>query len=292
MIRQANDGSGKEPRLEIQQAMWSMSGYGDNRREWSLEEKFERIAAAGFTGIFSRLPDAGEESIWRKLMEEYKFSFGLESFPTAPGELRELLERASDFDVLYVNAQVPDSFTVGRQAIDRLQALMEEAARFDQPFFIETHRGKVTQDLLRTAEYVETLPDMRLTIDFSHYVLAGEMYDFEQAEPYFDQLLARTSSIHGRITNAQQIQIDIGPSGEHPMTDPFIRWWRKGMSYWLEQAGPGDVLPFVCEIGHHYMVTPDYTPSYSWEEHFDRWEQSQVFKRLAERAWKAAESAR
>lgn len=283
--KNANDGTSVPPRLEMQQALWAVKHYGHGGKEWSLEEKFEQIAKAGFTGIFGGLPSPQEETLWRRLMAEYKFSFGLESFPTEPADLRDLLHRASDFEVLYVNAQIPDAFTVGQAALNRIQGLLEEADRFDVPFFVETHRGTITQDLLRATAYVDALPDMQLTMDLSHYVLAGEMYAFDKADPYFETLLTRTSCIHGRVTNGQQIQIDMGPNGEHPMVAQFVRWWQRGMAHWRQRAVCGDVLPFVCEIGHHYAVTPNYLPGYSWEEHFDRWQQSLVLKRLAEQAW-------
>ncbi|WP_246628085.1 sugar phosphate isomerase/epimerase family protein [Paenibacillus oenotherae] len=179
MIMRANDGSGRAPRMEIHQAMWALKCYGSEGREWTLEEKLERIAEAGFTGIFGSLPDQAEEKQWRRLLDRYGLSFGLESFPGTSLELSQLLDRAGDFPVLYVNAQVPDAYTTGQEAVARLASLMETADRYKVPFFMETHRGQLTQDLLRTVEYVRELACMRLTIDFSHYVLAGEMYNFE-----------------------------------------------------------------------------------------------------------------
>lgn len=275
------------PRMIVHQSMWSMINYGSHDREWSLEEKFERIAEAGFDGIFGSLPEPSDEKQWRNLMEQYKFSFGLESFPSKREDLRRLLERAKDFDVQYVNAQVGNAFMTDDVVVALLEDLIEEAGLSLIPFFVETHRGRITQDLLRTAEYVEKIQNLRLTIDFSHYVLAGEMYSFHMAEPYFNQLLRRASSIHGRVTNAQQIQIDIGEEGEHPIAVPFKKWWEKGMVYWLTQAKPGEVFPFVCEIGHHYATTRSGLPSeHSTEEILsDRWKQSLVFKRIAQNIW-------
>ncbi|MEH7479636.1 TIM barrel protein [Neobacillus drentensis] len=276
----------RPPQMIIHQSMWSMTNYGTNHKEWSLEEKFEKIAESGFDGIFASLPDPSEEKQWRRLMEQYNFSFGLESFPNNREDLRRLLERAKDFEVQYVNAQVGNSFVIGDEAVILLENLIEEAALSGIPFFVETHRGRITQDLLRTIEYVNRIPNLRLTIDFSHYVLAGEMGAFQTVEPYFEKLLKRTSSIHGRVTNGQQIQIDIG-DGEHPSATPFKNWWEKGMRYWLQQAKDNDFFPFVCEIGHHYTMTPSGLPSkHSDEEKLtDRWQQSLVFKRIAENNW-------
>lgn len=284
--RKANDGSISAPRMEIHQAMWAMKRYGDHGSEWPLERKMEEIAAAGFSGIFGGLPEPSEESLWRKLMESYGLNFGLETFPSSARDLREALQRASDFDVLYVNAQVKDAFTTGTEAKELILSLYEEAAKFDLPFFVETHRGRITQDLIRTIDYIHGIPELALTIDLSHYILAGEISTFDKIQPRFQQLLQRTASIHGRVSNAQQIQIDIGENGDHPMVPHFMNWWELGIRSWLSQAGQGDILPFVCEIGHHYAVTPDFLPSaHSDAEISDRWIQSKLYKRIAEQLW-------
>jgi sugar phosphate isomerase/epimerase len=170
-----NNQSGTAPKLEIQQSWWAMNGLGNGQREWSLEEKFERIAEAGFTGILGAIPASQEAEQWRTLLDRYKLSFGTHCFPAKREDLTPVMQRAKDFGVQYVNSQVMDSFVVGQEAIDLLKGLTEEAAAARVPYLVETHRGRVTQDLIRTVEYVEAIPDLRLTIDFSHYVVAGEM---------------------------------------------------------------------------------------------------------------------
>lgn len=35
----------------VYQAWWGMMGLGNDGQEWALEEKFERLADAGFEGI-------------------------------------------------------------------------------------------------------------------------------------------------------------------------------------------------------------------------------------------------
>lgn len=286
-----NDGTEREPRMELHQSWWAMRGVGDESGEWSLQRKFEKIAEAGFDGIMGRLPaDDDEADTWRKLLDEYRFSFGIEAFPAERADFAAFMERAKAFGVSYVNAQVVDSFIVGQEAVDRLHGLIEEASLWGIPFFVETHRGRITQDLLRTVGYVKELPNMRLTIDLSHYVLAGEMIQrSEKAEPYFDRLLERTSCIHGRISNGEQIQVDIGPEGQHPMAAVFADWWRKGMSHWLGEAKPGDVLPFVCELGPvQYAITKIPYTVPPQDELSNRWEQNMVLKRLATEAWSLA----
>ncbi|MEH6992457.1 TIM barrel protein [Neobacillus drentensis] len=271
-------------KIDIQQSWWAMIGLGNGKREWTIEEKFEKIAEAGFTGIMGSLPEDHEAEKWRRLLDEYQFSFGIHSFPSKKEDLQLLLKKAKEFGVQYVNSQVMDDFTIDEEAIHLLKDLVAEAKGANIPYFVETHRGRITQDLIRTVQYVNEIPDLRLTIDLSHYVLAGEGCYSEIAEEYFDVLLRRTSSIHARVSNGQQIQIDIGPDGNHPMTERFVGWWEKGMTYWLNEAKPGDVLPLVCELGPpDYSITQYSNPSLI--EISNRWEQAIVFKRILEEAW-------
>jgi hypothetical protein len=90
------------------------------------------------------------------------------------------------------------------------------------------------------------------------------------------------------VSNGEQVQVDIGPKGEHPMVPHFMSWWEKGIGYWLQQAKPGDILPFVIELGPpSYSITLDNYDA-NRREISDRWQQALVLKGLAEQAWKQA----
>nr|WP_143101060.1 TIM barrel protein [Paenibacillus sp. 1_12] len=271
-----------------------MIGLGNGEREWTMEEKFEKIAEAGFTGIMGRLPEGRDADVWRRLLDDYGFSFGIHSFPGRPEDITELLKDAKQFGVQYVNSQVMSSFLIGQPAIDLLDGLVQAGRSAQMPYFVETHRGRVTQDLHRTVEYVRAVSDLRLTIDLSHYIVAGEVTGSDESvlnkvSELFDSLLERTSSIHARVSNGEQVQVDIGSGGEHPMVPHFMGWWQRGMGYWLKDAQPGDVLPFVTELGPpDYAITNQSYLFSGRSEISDRWEQARVLKRLGEEAWKLA----
>lgn len=286
MLR-VNDGSRNAPRLEVQQSWWAMTKIGEQGEEWSLEKKFEKLAEAGFQGINGALPAPEEAERWRRLLDEYKFSFSIGAFPRAVSDLTELIPRAREFGVQHINLQVMDSFVVGEEAVALLAGLAEEGRKAGMPVFIETHRGRVTQDLIRTARYVRAIPDLRLTIDLSHYVVAGEVREITPPlEALFDELLRRTSCIHARVSNGEQVQVDVGPNGEHPMFGHFKRWWLKGMGYWLRETQPGDVFPFVTELGPpDYAITRSRDSFGQREEISDRWQQALLLKNTAEELW-------
>lgn len=283
MPHHANDGSNHPPAMEIHQSLWGMIGLPYGGPEWSLEEQLAQIAEAGFTGVLGRLPEPHEEDRWHRLLDRYNLKLGIHSFPRQVSDLVPLAKRATEFGVLYINSQVQDSFVVDEAALDLLRGLYEVCADAGVPYFVETHRGRITQDLLRTVGYVKALPQMRLTIDLSHYIVAGEIgVPHEAVEQAFDILLDRTACIHARVSNGEQVQVDIGQGEQGPILH-YLRWWEKGMREWRNRAAPGDILPFVVELGPPaYSITlPDGTGT----EISDRWQQALVFKRLAAKLW-------
>jgi hypothetical protein len=283
-----NDGSPNAPRLELQQSWWAMNLLGENGKEWTMEQKFEKIADAGYAAISAAVPSQAEEEEWHRLLDRYKLGFNAISFPAKVEDISDYIKDAKRFGrVQYLNLQVMDSFVINEEAIQLLSGLLSQASEAGIPTFIETHRGTVTQDLIRTAEYVRELPELRLMIDLSHYVVGGELNgSLTKAEGYFDTLLKRTSGLHARVSNGEQVQIDVGADGDHPMLPHFERWWRKGMTYWLRQAQPGDVLPFVTELGPpgFYAVTRRNAAG-DEVEISDRWQQALLFKKIAEAQW-------
>jgi sugar phosphate isomerase/epimerase len=264
-----------------------MIGIPGGQPDWTLEEQLSRIADAGFTGVLGSVPPPAERPRWRSLLDRHGLAFGAMAFPARPEDLDPVLEAARDFGAAYINAQVMDGFVVGQAAVDLLGGLVERAARAGMPFFAETHRGRVTQDLLRTVDYVHRLPDLLLTIDLSHYVVGGEIAGpSPQVDKAFAALLARTGTVHARVSNGEQVQVDVGDGTRGPVTH-FRRWWTEGMRQWRQAARPGDILPFVAELGPPgYAIT---TPE--GREVSDRWAQALVLRRVALECWAEAGGA-
>ncbi|KRF09929.1 sugar phosphate isomerase/epimerase family protein [Paenibacillus sp. Soil787] len=287
-----NDGTLNLPRLDVQQAIWAMEGLGENGKEWSLEQKFEKIAEAGFKGVSYLLPSPENMDTWHRLLDRYKLSFSAIAYPAKPQDMIDIIHHANQFGrVQYINSQVSNSFVIDKEAVHLLDGLLKVSEEYKIPHFIETHRGTVTQDLIRTAGYVEALPDLRLMIDLSHYVVAGEILGTsEKVEVYFNKLLERSAGIHGRVSSGEQVQVDVGVDGDHPMMEHFTRWWRKGMAHWLKQAQPGDLFPFCAELGppNYYGITRRDEHGQE-QEVSDRWQQALLLKWIIEEQWKKAQ---
>jgi hypothetical protein len=151
---------------------------------------------------------------------------------------------------------------------------------------VQTHRGRVTQDLFRTVAYTRAIADLRFCLDLSHYFVAGEIGGrlSAEADELFDALLRRAPMLDGRVSNGEQVQVDMGPSAGNAQATYFAALWKRAMTHWLKQARPGDMFVFRVELG---------PPSYSildlsGKEISDRWEQAKLMRAVAERIWNEA----
>jgi len=280
-----NDGSDAPPRLRIQHSLWSLIKLPFNAPvEWTLAEKMERVKANGFEAVECWLSDK-DEAEHRAALAKEGLRLILGHRPFKIEDVRATVERAKRLHADFIFAQPADAFT----SVEEVAALVQEGRRIANAeglaFFVEIHRNNFTENLPQIKQLIERVPDIRFTADLSHLVVCGEFYGWED-ERAVDRLmpvLERTSHMHGRISNGEAVQVDVG-DGSNATAQFFVRLWTTAMTHWLEGAAPGDVLPFASELGppRYAITTPD------GKEISDRWEQSLVMKRLAEQAWALA----
>ena len=289
-----NDGSGAPPRLLVMQAMWGMRGLPRPECEWSDEEKLDHIAAAGFDGADIDVPlIAGDEARWLAATERLGLRLGVQALIEEPEQLTAALAVAERVRAPYLEAQVGSYFTAEPGATALLKQLCATAKRGAVPLFVQTHRGRVTQDLLRTVGFLDAVPDLRLCLDLSHYVVGGALGDdpggemAPEAEAALDALFRRAAMLDGRVSSGHQVQVDVAPDGASESDEParvFARLWRRAMTCWLRAAAPGDCFVFRVELGPppYAIRAPD------GRELSDRWAQAQTMRALAVRVWNEA----
>jgi hypothetical protein len=279
----------KNEQLRVEMSWWGMNALqGTNGHATDVEGKFRLIAENGFDGINAFVPAPEESSLWKKLLHKYGLTFSVNAYPATLKDMSDFLDKAAEFgDIGYINAQVMTPFLIGDSALELLSGIDALSRQAGIPVYIETHRGTITQDLIRTRQFLETLPMLGLTIDYSHYVLAGELHTVSpEAEQMLQSLLPNASSIHTRISNGEQIQIDPGEAGGHPMLPHFARWWESAMRHWRNgPRRPNDTFPVVIELGPpSYAITFD-TSGSDPSEISDRWLQSLYLKQLVQQLW-------
>lgn len=282
-----NDGSPNPPRLRVHHSLWSLGKLPMNApTEWTQDEKFAHAKAAGFEAVelFLRDKDGADA---KAALDRHGLRLVLGHRPFTPNDVRVEIERAVRLGADFVFAQPADAFAPLDDVIALVRAGQAAAEAANIAFFVETHRNNFTETLPQTLQLIERVPDIRLTGDLSHFVVVGEFYGWkeERAIERLLPVLERVSHLHGRISNGEQVQVDVG-DGSGQTAQFFVEVWATAMRHWRRDAGPGDVFPFASELGPpRYAITlPD------GREFSDRWEQSLVMKRLAEQAWEKSGS--
>jgi uncharacterized protein (TIGR01244 family) len=285
--RWIHDASGRPPRLEVEQAIWAMTGLPRGGKPWTREEQVERIAAAGFDGFMVFLPAKLEDQdAWRELAAQHGLAITLQCAPSELPDLEAALAGVARMRARGLVAMIRPTFVTYEEGARKIREMTARAREAGVPFYVETHRGTITQDLLLTGRWAETVPDVQFHADLSHFVISYEVGGAAHGEVkrVFDAVLARAGMLDGRVGNGEQVQIDIGPRGESPHAQLFAGWWKQAMVHWLRGANPGDIFVFKSELG---------PPSYSIvdleeKEVSDRWVQALVMRDLGIRTWNEA----
>jgi sugar phosphate isomerase/epimerase len=286
-----NDGSDDPPKLWIAINVWGLEGLPTPRTEWSLEEKLRRLSQAGGFDVVDRytVADPSSESAVAEIVglaKKHGFRVGMSTTIDRLEQLDVAISLAKKAGTPYVDVMTGPYTMPEADAVRLIRAISDRFLAERIALALQTHRGLVTQDLLRTVEYAKAVPELRFDLDLSHYFVAGEIGGdlTSEARSSFEAILAKAVMLDGRVSNGEQVQIDIGPAGDNPHARRFAALWKEVMVSWLERAKPGDVLPYRVELG---------PPSYAildleGREISDRWEQTLVIRGLAERLFNEA----
>lgn len=278
-------------KLDIYQALWGMEDIPDPQHPYTMKKGIEMIVQAGFDGALNFIDDRSKETLFEtKRVSQLVQSSGLKLGLSCNGfnleDIKEKMDYAKTVGGEFINIMVKSYFIHGNDAIDLLKEILLYGQRVGVDAFIETHRGTITQDLFRTLHYVKAIDEIPLTVDLSHYILAGE-FTLENLgfyggllEEELDVLLSHTASLHLRVSNGEQIQVPLNRiTTEHLIA--FRNWWKKGLHYAAERLPPGKKIPVIVELG------PEDYQQKIWHEgrwiyDCNRWEEALKFKELIE----------
>ena len=282
-----NDGSDHPPRLVVYAHTWALLELPrlPHQRSWSYEEAIERVIEAGYQGVQGE-PERAAGILARGL----RFAAGGRANTVA--EVAALIDRASAEGAEALTLHLGWGNENDAEADALVAAVLNGAARRALPVYVETHRATVVQDLWRTTRLIERIPGIRFNGDYSHYYCASEV-PYRGFAGFAEQLrpvLERTCFFHGRVSNGQAMQVSIEDTEHAGHLEHFKALWRSAMAEWRRVARPGDLLPFVPELGppsSGYAITcPDQQGGR--RELSDRWAEMLRLKAIAEDCFRRA----
>jgi len=158
------------------------------------------------------------------------------------------LQRISSYPVVKINSQTGKDFF----SFDQNKKLIDAARAIGLNIIHETHRNKFAFAAHVAKEFIERIPDLKITLDVSHWVCVSESFLDDQSE-VLNLAIERTEHIHARVGYSEGPQVP----------DPRIPGWKSALQIhlaWWDQVHQRkqkekEVLTITPEFGPFpYMV--------------------------------------
>ena len=251
----------------------------------SPEEFCARAKAAGYDGVEAVwIPEEGPRKAFLDALQRHELQVGwlIGSWDSDPEAHRTTFLKnlagassSSSQTPVYLNCHSGKdhySFAFNQTLI---QATKEAEAKSGIPVYHETHRGRMCFAAPVTRTFLEANPEMRLTLDISHWVNVHESMLEDQPENV-ELALSRTGHIHARIGHQEGPQVSDPRAPE--WADAVARhvgWWDRVVEH-RQKAGQKRIT-FLTEFG-----PPNYLPAlpYTRQPVADLWEINVHMKNL------------
>ncbi|WP_456866660.1 sugar phosphate isomerase/epimerase family protein [Bradyrhizobium sp. USDA 4503] len=246
--------------------------------ERSIEYNLTMIKKAGFDGISTSCTDPARVALIVRALAGTGLAVEGMCFPRTIDDLKAAIDLGRQLGALHLNVQPDVRPRRITDCIPLLKGWIEVAGEAGMPIYFETHRNRMTTDLLFTLDLMDEVPEMRMLADLSHVLVGREFWCplADEDEALVRQLLDRTWAFHGRIASREQIQVEITFRQHKIWLDLFLRWWEYGFRSWRERAGADALLSFACELGPRpYAITDR-----EGNDTTDRWEEALLIKSL------------
>lgn len=272
------------PRLLLLQSVWGLDQCPGFDVWNDLETALQAVVDAGFDGAGVNLARQERTAITSRFMNERGLAWEAQVLARDADELARFADAAAGLSAHHLNVQIAGPMDRVADAVRLVETMERVREQAGLPIFYETHRGRLTQDLPFFLRMLDALPGLPLTGDLCHYVVAGE-WDLPLdagKQAAIDRVLRQARAFHGRVATAHQVQAPIG--GHHQLwLDLFLGWWKQGFDHWRAQAGAGDTLSFMVELGPPPYAVVDVRG----RELTDRWQEAQRLKDLVRGLWRS-----
>ncbi|MBV4358226.1 sugar phosphate isomerase/epimerase family protein [Pinibacter aurantiacus] len=234
--------------------------WGSENIQWDVFCK--KVKEAGYDGIeygIGNTASAKElDEVWN-VAEKYKLKIIAQSWENTEADFSKhlecyhgWLEMIKPYPIVKIDSQTGRDFF----SFEHNSALIAEATRFTNDTGIqvahETHRNKLMFAAHISKDYLERIPEMRITLDASHWVCVAE--SFLEDQPAAIQLaIEKTIHLHARVGYPEGPQIpDPRVKEWEPALEKHLEWWDKVAALKTQQ---NEVLTITPEFGPYpYMV--------------------------------------
>ncbi len=234
-------------------------------RNISWDAFCEKTKAAGYDGIETWFPsDEKSQTELKSALEKYGLKVGFlngtnkslafeESLKAYTGHFKTLIA----WNPAYINCHTGNDFFTFEQNKAFIDAADKISKENNIPIYHETHRGRFSYNLPDTKKYLQAIPDLKLTLDISHWMVVHESL-LQNQDPELKEVLGRSYHIHARVGQAEAPQVNEPEAPEwKKAVDRHLDIWEKVIRQKWET---NDIFTITTEFGPpNYMPTLPYT---------------------------------
>lgn len=128
---------------------------------------------------------------------------------------------------LFINCQTGKDWFSFEQNLELINLASEISRETGVDIFHETHRGKFSFAAHITKTFLEKLPNIRISADFSHWCCVAES-ELDDQQEALNLAIERAYHIHARIGFPEGPQITDPRAPEwKSTTEKFLEWWKQ-----------------------------------------------------------------
>lgn len=229
--------------LKLLKCDWGMEHFGDT------PARMRKYAAAGYDGVECAYHGMPPDE-FADLCAELRLDYVAMMFCDDEAEFEKQLADVRRARPILINCHPGRDWFTHERGVAFFKTVMDMAKDVECQVVYETHRTRCLYAPWTTQRYLEAIPELRLTADFSHFttVAEGNMKDPVYKE-MMDAAIERTDHIHARVGYAH------GPQVPDPREGIFLRWTRHYERWWdrIIEARLAEGRPFLT-------VNPEFGP--------------------------------
>jgi sugar phosphate isomerase/epimerase len=232
--------------------------------EGSMEDFAKKAKGDGFDGVEIWLPDQQKDrDAMMNALTKYGLKYGFlwgagqKDFKENYESFEKMMSIALALKPIYFNSHSGKDFFTADQAKSFFDLTTKKSKETNIPIYHETHRGRLCFAAHITRDLIKNNPNLRLTLDISHWCNVAESLLENQAETV-TLALAHTDHIHARVGHPEGPQVNDPRAPEWKTAlDTHLGWWDKVVE---EKAKTTKQITILSEFGPvDYMPSLPYT---------------------------------
>ncbi len=240
--------------------------------EGNIHAFCKKAKEAGYHGIEVWWPgDRAERGALREALKAFDLKVGflcggqVTDFDAHLEQYQKAVDEALEWEPLYINSHSGKDFYTFEQNARFIEFSLKKEGNTE--ILHETHRGRMCYSAPVTAAFLKHYPDMKLTLDISHWTNVHESLLEDQPESV-KLALERTRHIHARIGHQEGPQVNDPRAPEwESVVKRHLEWWDTAVKYQLDSGKKQ--ITFLTEFG-----PPTYLPAlpYTRQPVANQWE--------------------